>query len=270
MGSRVPPPVSPRPAPCFEFLQRGGHDDRWPVARCVDRAHRRPAGRGRRRAGRRGCAARALRVSAWMAAWDGVPLRQGSSSAALHIPGAASLANTASMVARASGLSQPLIGVMPSRSCLADGQAAAFGAVDVGEVAVGVEAVGELVGQLAQLVGAVLTGQPGQLRFGFGAGLDVDEIRAAGERSRGSPRHGRHRARPLRCAAAVAGSTGANGSPFNARRSPRSSASCTRREASAREIRNRSANAGASLPPSSLGLACSASWLIRACSMAGC
>ena len=31
---------------------------------------------------------------------------------------------------------------------LADGQAAAFGAVDVGEVAVGVDAVGEFVGQL--------------------------------------------------------------------------------------------------------------------------
>ena len=58
----------------------------------------------------------------------------------------------------------------------ADGDAAAAGAVDVGEVAVGVEAVGELVGQLGQLVGAVLAGQAGQLRFGFGAGLDVDEI----------------------------------------------------------------------------------------------
>ncbi len=61
----------------------------------------------------------------------------------------------------------------------ADGQAAAFGAVDVGEVAVGVEAVGELVGQFRQLVGAVLTGQAGQLRFGCAAGLDVNEIRQA-------------------------------------------------------------------------------------------
>ena len=60
---------------------------------------------------------------------------------------------------------------------LADGEAAAFGAVDVGEVAVGVEAVGELVGQLGQLVGAVLAGQAGQLRLGFVPGLDVDEVR---------------------------------------------------------------------------------------------
>ena len=59
---------------------------------------------------------------------------------------------------------------------LADGEAAAAGAVDVGEVAVGVEAVGELVGQPGQLVGAVLAGQAGQLRFGFVAGLDVDEV----------------------------------------------------------------------------------------------
>ena len=44
-----------------------------------------------------------LRVSPWMAACDGVPLIQGWSSAGLHIPGAASLAKTASMVARASG-----------------------------------------------------------------------------------------------------------------------------------------------------------------------
>ncbi len=49
-------------------------------------------------------------------------------------------------------------------------------AVDVGEVAVGVEAVGELVGQLGQLIRAVLTGQTGQLRLGFGAGFEIDEI----------------------------------------------------------------------------------------------
>ena len=83
------------------------------------------------------------------------------------------------MVARAWGVSHPLIALMPSTSWLTQRQAAAFGAVDVGEVAVGVEAVGELVGQFRQLVGAVLTGQAGQLRFGCAAGLDVDEIRQA-------------------------------------------------------------------------------------------
>src|ERR1700733_2929505 len=51
-----------------------------------------------------------------MAACDGVPLTQGVSSAELHIPGAASLANTASRVARASGVRYPLIGDIPSMS----------------------------------------------------------------------------------------------------------------------------------------------------------
>ena len=59
---------------------------------------------------------------------------------------------------------------------VADGEAAPAGPVDVGEVAVGVEAVGEGVSQPAQFVGAVLTGQSGQLGFGFLAGLDIDEI----------------------------------------------------------------------------------------------
>jgi hypothetical protein len=58
----------------------------------------------------------------------------------------------------------------------ADGQAAAGGPVVVAEVAVGVQTVGQRVGQLGQLVGAVFTGEPGQLGFGFGAGLDVDEV----------------------------------------------------------------------------------------------
>ena len=102
---------------------------------------------------------------------------QGVSSAELHMPGAASLAKTASIVARASGVSHPLIALIPSMSWRPMHKAAAFGAVDVGEVAVGVEAVGELVGQLGQLIGAVLTGQPGQLRFGLGAGLHIDEVR---------------------------------------------------------------------------------------------
>ena len=59
----------------------------------------------------------------------------------------------------------------------AEGDAAPAGPVVLGEVAVGVEAVGEFVGQLGQLIRAVLAGQSGQLGFGFGAGLDIDEIR---------------------------------------------------------------------------------------------
>ena len=92
------------------------------------------------------------------------------------MPGAASLAKTASRVARASGVRYPLIGRHAVDVLAADGDAAPAGPVVLGEVAVGVEAVGEGVGQPGQFVGAVLAGQSGQLCFGFVAGLDVDEI----------------------------------------------------------------------------------------------
>jgi hypothetical protein len=49
----------------------------------------------------------------------------------------------------------------------ADDDAALSGAVDVGEVSVGVEAVGELVGQLGQLVGTVLACRLGQIGSGI-------------------------------------------------------------------------------------------------------
>ena len=103
-------------------------------------------------------------------------------------------------------------------------KAAAFGAVDVGEVAVGVEAVGELVGQLGQLIGPVLTGQPGQLRFGLGAGLHIDEVRQPMK----EPADHRDMPRPQIAVAlrgSGRGSTGGRGSPLSARRSPRSAAS---------------------------------------------
>ena len=60
---------------------------------------------------------------------------------------------------------------------MADGDAAPAGPVVVGEVAVGVEAVAEFVGQLAQFVWAVLAAQASELRLGFLAGLDVNEVR---------------------------------------------------------------------------------------------
>ena len=103
-----------------------------------------------------------------MAACEGVPLTHGASSAELHMPGAASFAKTASRVARASGVEIPADRAHAVEVLLTDAQAAAFGAVHVGEVAIGVEAVGQLVGQLGQLVGAVLAGQAGQLRLGCG------------------------------------------------------------------------------------------------------
>ena len=48
--------------------------------------------------------------------WDGAPSTHGVSSAGLHMPGAASLAHTASRVARSSGLINPRSSDMPS-SC---------------------------------------------------------------------------------------------------------------------------------------------------------
>ncbi|COX94060.1 Uncharacterised protein [Mycobacterium tuberculosis] len=49
---------------------------------------------------------------------SGVSSTSGVWSSGLHAPGAASLANTASMVARNSGVSRPLIRDIPSNSCL--------------------------------------------------------------------------------------------------------------------------------------------------------
>ena len=159
-----------------------------------------------------------------------VPRRRRASSTGLHMPGAASLANTASRVARASGVRWPLI-AHAVEVLLAEDQAASCGAVVVGEVAVGVEAVGELVGELGQLVGAVLGGQPGQLAS---ARARVSTSTNSGSRCQ-KPRITATCPAPD-LAVALRGSgasnTGDNGSPVNARRSPRSSASCTRREAS--------------------------------------
>ncbi|CQD08876.1 hypothetical protein BN000_01806 [Mycobacterium europaeum] len=74
---------------------------------------------------------------------------------------------------------------------------------------------------------------------------------------------------PARWAAAVAGRSGANGSPVNPCRGPRSLASLTRREASARLISVASAIAWDSVPPSSSGVAWRARELITGCSMDG-
>ena len=70
---------------------------------------------------------------------------------------------------------------------------------------------------------------------------------------------------PPRWAVAVADNCGANGSPVNARRSPRSSASAIRRPASALVIRSLLANAQRSVPPNSSSPACASSWLINPC-----
>ncbi|GAB4601280.1 hypothetical protein MOKP58_43780 [Mycobacterium avium subsp. hominissuis] len=74
---------------------------------------------------------------------------------------------------------------------------------------------------------------------------------------------------PARCAAAVAASTGAIGSPVSPTRGPRSAAVCTRRAASARLISVASAIACESRPPNSAGVASRASALMSGCSIAG-
>ena len=59
---------------------------------------------------------------------------------------------------------------------LADGDTSSAGSVVVGEVSIGVQAVGQFVGQFGQLVGTVLAAQPGELGLGHLPGLDVDEV----------------------------------------------------------------------------------------------
>ncbi len=73
-----------------------------------------------------------------------------------------------------------------------DGDAPSAGTVVIGEIAVGVEAVGEFVGEPAELVRAMLAAQPGKLRLGLLASFDVDEVRqsvheAANNRHVGRP-----------------------------------------------------------------------------------
>lgn len=53
-------------------------------------------------------------------------------------------------------------------------QVSAPGAVGVGEVAVGVEAIGKPVGELGEVVGSVAGREPGEVGLGFFACLDVD------------------------------------------------------------------------------------------------
>jgi hypothetical protein len=57
---------------------------------------------------------------------------------------------------------------------VAQGDAAACGAVVVAELAVGVEVGGDAVGDLGQCVGPKLAGMPGQIVFGGVAGGGVD------------------------------------------------------------------------------------------------
>ncbi len=194
----------------------------------------------------------AVRVSPWMAAWEGVPLRHGWSSAELHMPGAASLAKTASHVARASGVSQPLIGDMPSRSCLPMVRPRRLARSMSVKSPSGLRQSVSLSASLANSSGRYSPARPASWASALAR---VSRSTKSGSRWKKlritatwpAPRS------PLRCAAAVASSTGGNGSPFKARRSPRSAASWMRREASARLIRNRLANTGASLPPNTAG-----------------
>ena len=64
----------------------------------------------------------------------------------------------------------------PVDALVADGDTPSAGPVVVGEVSVGVEAIGEFVGQLAQLVGAMLATQLGQLGLRFDARFHIDAV----------------------------------------------------------------------------------------------
>ncbi len=98
------------------------------------------------------------RMSLLMACSEGRPSTVGDSSAGLHIAGAAHLESTASRLARASGVSQPLDRAHAVDVLAPDGDAAPPRAVVVGEGAVRVQTIGQLVGQHAEFVGAELGG----------------------------------------------------------------------------------------------------------------
>jgi len=112
-----------------------------------------------------------------MAACDGVPRTHGSRSAGVAHARRGEFREDG--VQRGAGLGSEIAGDRRHAVDVlaADGDAAPPGPIGVGEVAVGVEAVGEGVGQPGQFVGAMLAGQAGQMCFGFGSGFDVDEIR---------------------------------------------------------------------------------------------
>ena len=211
--------------------------------RCACRGRRRPIGRGRRRAARRGCAGRGCGCRPGWRPVGGVPLMQGSSSAGLHMPGAASLAKTASMVARASGVSQPLIGVMPSMSWRPMVRPRRLARSMSVKSPSGLRQSVSLSASLASSSGRC-SRPAGRVALRRGRGSRCRRNRAADAKKPRITATWPAPSSPLRCAAAVASNTGGNGSPFNARRSPRSAASWMRREASARLIRNRSATPG--------------------------
>ena len=113
----------------------------------------------------------ALRVSPWMAACEGVPLTQGSVVGGVAHAGCGQFRED--RVEGGAGLGGQVAAdrAHAVEVLVADGEAAASGAVDVGEVAVGVEAVGELVGQLGAVRrgGARRPGGPAALRPGRGS-----------------------------------------------------------------------------------------------------
>jgi len=120
-----------------------------------------------------------LRASVRSASWLRCAVLRVSAVSA--VSGAASFARTASrggarLGGQVAGDGAHAVGVLA-----ADGDAAPTRPVVLAEITVGVQAVGEFIGQLAEFVGAMLAGQAGQMCFGFLAGLDIDEIRQPAE-----------------------------------------------------------------------------------------
>ncbi|VAZ99164.1 hypothetical protein LAUMK35_04231 [Mycobacterium pseudokansasii] len=267
MGNRVPPPVSALPVAASRSLSvvvtmmLAGRPLCWPSSPLASKP-RRPASRPS------WLRWPSERVSRCAASSGAGPSTTGLSSCGLHMPGAASLANTASRLARASGVSQPLMRDIPSRPCLPRLRPRRRALSSSVKVPSGLRQSISRCASLANWSGLNRVASRARWASAFSR---VSRSTPAGSWRKKSriTRSWAAPMRPSRCAAAVALSCGANGSPVNARRSPSSVASATRRLASARVIRNRVANAEGNLPPSSSSLDCSAIWLISECSMLG-
>ncbi|CFH21567.1 Uncharacterised protein [Mycobacterium tuberculosis] len=116
MGKIVPPPVRPAPAAASKSfsvvvtMMLAGNPLCWPRLPLVNKLRNSALSASWFRCGQ-------LRVSRRACSFEGAPFTHGAFCSGLHIPGAASLAHTASIVARSSGVTYPLSRDIPSTSC---------------------------------------------------------------------------------------------------------------------------------------------------------
>ena len=208
------------------------------------------------------------RMSLLMACSEGRPSTVGDSSAGLHIAGAAHLESTASRLARASGVSQPVIFDIPSMSWRPMVMARRRARSSSVKVPSGFK-------QSASL--------SANTRSSSGPNLVACSARSASALARAdsSTQLGRWwKKRPIsatwavlicpaRWAAAVAGHCAGSGSPVIVVRAPSISASAMRRRASPGRMRSRAASVFFSDLPICSGVACAAMRLMAWCSITG-